>query len=179
MIYAQIPQKHLLATDVSDAIATCWFMAILMMNEAEQIVECLENDEGLSSGEAWKMGKLVNFFKNMETSWRNTADDLYILVEHYELRVDTQGSMISDDVRDRLTAQLVDGDDGDIFVSAQKVRRYQREFQVCTINPLAAKYDKDGLFEAIKVPARDLTQCGVIHRVGYDPSHIDVVRSSA
>ena len=176
MIYAQIPQKHLLATDVSDAIATCWFMAISMMNAAEQIVERLENDEGLSSGEAWKMGKLVNFFKNMETSWRNTADDLYILVEHYELRVDTQGSMISDDVRDRLTAQLVDGD---IFVSAQKVRRYQREFQVCTINPLAAKYDKDGLFEASTVPARDLTQCGVIHRVGYDPSHIDVVRSSA
>ena len=106
MIYAQIPQKHLLATDVSDAIATCWFMAISMMNEAEQIVECLENDEGLSSGEAWKMGKLVNFFKNMETSWRNTADDLYILVEHYELRVDTQGSMISDDVRDRRHLRL-------------------------------------------------------------------------
>ena len=171
MIYAQIPQKHLLATDVSDAIATCWFMAILMMNTAEQIVERLEDDEGLSSGEAWEMGKLVNFFKNMETSWRNTLDDLYILVEHYELRLG-----ISDDVRDRLTAQLFDGD---IFVSAQNVRRYEREFQVCTIHPLAAKYDKDGLFEASTVPARDLTQCGVIHRVGYDPSHIDVVRSSA
>ena len=162
MIYQTIPMKFLVQMDVKNTMLQCLAMSHLFNKFAEDAVEKFDDD--LSSGEAFKLGKHINFLKNCAGQTKNYVTVLLDVASEYNL-------IIPKSIFDKLYYQqyvsFYRGICGEVdYFDKQSIESINDTFfKIIDDNviPLVRKYDIYNYY-TFEDCGTDFSECDVHHR---------------